>query len=160
MNFDDMTDAEVEAVINDAEAELARRRTITSAETQLTEVLTAYQAAAGILDGTPWREPQGYLDAVPPGGTRVFEGDLYKVIADQPVTHSPAAAPEAWELVAENVDPSEPDPDDYPEWEVGMDLEAGDVVSRHGDLYETTTAHRTQPGWEPEIGGYLWKKLT
>lgn len=155
-----MTMAELEQRIAEDEAELHRRRTIDNAADRLAEVLTTYQAAAGIQDGTEWRQPQSYLDAVPPGGTRVFEGDLYKVTADQPVTHSPAAAPDSWELVAENVEPTEPDPDDYPEWEVGMELAAGDVVSRNGDLYETTTAHRTQAGWEPEIGGYLWKKLT
>ena len=159
-DYEDWSDEDVAAEAEKVGAEHQRRQRVASSARSVTTALAAYQAAQGISDGTAWREPQGYLDAVPPGHTRVYEGDLYRVIADVPVVHSPAAAPDLWELVQENVEPVEPDPDDYPEWAPGMDVTTDDVLSHDGELWQPTQDHTTQVGWEPHDGTYLWRRVS
>jgi len=158
--FEDWTDAEVAAEHNELGKERRRRQAIADAEATVAQAMATYQAATGVLDGTEWREPAGYLDAVQPGETRVFEGDLYENTSGKPLVHSPAVLPDAWTLIAQDTEPVEPDPDDYPEWHVGMELETGDIVSYNGSLYELTgNGHTAHEGWAPSVGGYLWRKL-
>jgi len=78
MNFDHMTDAEVEGVVEDAEAELARRRTLDTAAERVAEILTSYQAAAGIQDGTEWRQPTGVLEAYLQGALVTHDGKTWE----------------------------------------------------------------------------------
>ncbi|MGC0251501.1 carbohydrate-binding protein [Pseudactinotalea sp. Z1748] len=158
-DYEGWTDEEVAAEAEKVSAEHRRRQRRESSKRAVSAALADLQAAEGVRDGMAWKEPAGYLDAVPPGATRVYEGDLYKVIAEHPVAHSPSVVPEAWELIEENVEPVEPDPDDYPEWSPdGVEYAVGVVVTYDGDLWEVAYAHTSQTAWAPH-DGYMWNRL-
>ena len=159
-DYEGWSDEDVAAEHEKLGKERRRRETLKAAEDTVERAVATFRAASGVLDGTEWREPQGYLDAVQPGETRVFEGDLWQNTSGKPLVHSPAVLPDSWTLIEQDADPVEPDPDDYPEWHVGMELETGDIVSYQGDLYELTgNGHTAHEGWAPSVGGYLWRKL-
>lgn len=155
-----LSDTEVEEQAARYSEELARRREIAEAEQTAIDALRTRQRATGVLDGAEWREPESYLDAVPPGDSRVFQGNLYRNTSGKPLVHSPADAPESWTLVDEGVEPVEPDPEQFEEWEVGMQIVAGETYRYEGSLYRANQDHEAIAGWEPSIEGYLWSRLT
>lgn len=97
--YADWTDEEVAAEFALVAREHERRRVIRSAAEASEQARVTYRAAKGIHDGMDWQPPTGYLDAVQPGETRVWEGALYENTSGGPLLQSPGEVPDAWTRV-------------------------------------------------------------
>ncbi len=120
--YADWSDEDVEAFYRRLRREHERRQVIQYATEASEQAMATYRSAKGIHDGMVWRQPTGYLDAVQPGETRVWEGQLYENTSEAPLLLSPGEAPESWTarpappVQDEEETPSEDDdPDQSPE---------------------------------------------
>lgn len=48
----------------------------------------------------------------------------------------------------------------YPDWHVGVDYRAGQVVRYEGGLYRCVQAHASQADWTPEATASLWNAIS
>lgn len=48
----------------------------------------------------------------------------------------------------------------YPEWHVGVDYRAGQIVRRDGQLYRVAQAHASQADWTPEASASLFSAVS
>lgn len=95
------SDEQVEQQYLKVQREHQRRAVVKAAAEASEAARETYRAATGIRDGMEWRDPVGFLDAVQPGETRVWDGVLYVNASSQPALQSPGAAPELWEVAPE-----------------------------------------------------------
>lgn len=144
-----MTDAEIEEIRSAVLAESERRRLLTTLPAQAEAVAAEWRRAAGVTDGTAWRQPTGAHDAVPAGGKRVFEGRLWENTSGVALAHSPSAYPAGW-TDRGAATPTVPDPGAQPAWAVGVAYKIDDTVAYGGKVYRVVQAHTSAAHWPPD----------
>lgn len=158
MEYTTLTDDQLEAARLAILTEQERRRTLSEAPALIEQVTAQFQAAAGISDGTEWRQPTGAHDAVPPGGTRVFGGTLYENTSGAWLAHSPADYPAGWTSLGE-AEPVVPEPGDHPEWAAGVAYKIDDIVTYGGQVYRVIQAHTSAAHWPPDQVASLYSSI-
>lgn len=159
MDYTTLTDEELDAARVAILTEQERRRTLAYAPEMIAEITARYQANAGLLDGTEYQQPTGAHDAIQPGSTRVFEGELWENTSGVPLVHSPADYPQGWTKIEPAV-PVVPDPEDYPEWEADVAYEVDDVVTYNGAVYRVILSHTSAAHWLPSEVAFLYSKVS
>ena len=154
--LDDTELRDVRGLINDV---YQKRLETTQAEEEILRNLQILQNHAGttVADGRPWTQPTGAHDAYPLESTVVHKGHLWE--SDHPFN---VWEPGTGDLWIDRGEAGTPDPlplDDYPTWEPWIEVKVGDPYVHDGILYTAIQAHKTEPGWTPDVVPALWKKV-
>ena len=78
MDFTDMTDTQVDELLDAAYAESQRRAALRAAPAAIERAVAAWREAAGRQDGDPWQPATGYHDAYPLGAVVTHGGKTWE----------------------------------------------------------------------------------
>ena len=157
MDFTDMTNEELYALIEDAQTELGRRQTRDVFDRELAEVVQKGRES-GIIEtpevGEEWQAGHVYsLGDVVTHDQKRYES-LHPYNSWRPGDESNPVHWTLWKLL------EEPETGDsgYELWSgLGVKYEAGDVHEHDGQVWEALQAHTSQPTWAPGVAHSLWK---
>ena len=124
---------------------------------QIVDLLAELNPADPDKNGQPWVQPTGAHDAYPLESTVVHEGHLWE--SDHPFN---VWEPGTGDLWIDRGEAGTPDPlplEEYPVWEPWIEVKVGDPYVHDGILYTAIQAHKTEPGWTPDVVPALWKKV-
>lgn len=116
----------------------------------------------------PYVQPSGAHDAHPLRWRITWEDGLVYETTREAVAHTPAEAPEQWQLVQEEAaaDPDEPEPDqeptdpdqpEVPAWEPGQVFDVGDKLTFDGITYVVLQEHTSAAHWPPDQVASLYE---
>ena len=146
MDLTTMTSEELTELEQSIQAERFRRAASDVLPLTINNLVEEYQQAAGLTEGSPFVQPTGAHDAIPPNALRSFpDGTTRKNISGQWLAHGPDEFPQGWEIVSPL-----PDPDNPPAWDptATYSKPPGATVTHKGVVYDLTHSVAL-PGWEP-----------
>lgn len=163
MDLSGMDYTDLVALRDQAAAEVDRRDTLASVESQLERLAENKHKAEGVADGTAWVQPikLGY-----PAAAVVARGDAYyrSLVGNNVWIPGDSAAHGVWEQVWPDAaggwltkDPTQTGPR---QWIPDMTVAVGDLVVRDGWVWSAKVAHLTHDGWRPSDAAYaVWTKV-
>ena len=157
MNFTDMSDAAVDALLDAAYAESQRRAALRAAPAAIEEAERTYLEAR---DGDP--DPEQPPAWINPGGAHGMSYPLgYRVTHDSK-TYTSRVPRNQWEPGADNGHAWLMDTPTGPTvqpWTYPVAYAVGDEVTYQGRLYRCKLAHTSASNWQPPVAHGNWTDL-
>ena len=150
MDFTNMSDAAVDALLDAAYAESQRRAVLRAAPAAIEEAVAAWREAAGRQDGDDYVEPTGYHDAYPLDAIVACGGNRWRSTRGG-ATGVPGGSPD-WREIAEE---GQILPWDEPH--AGSKYPAGAVVTHNGRTWRNDLGRPN--GWRPGQPGAFWTDI-
>ena len=150
MDFTDMTDAQVDELLDAAYAESQRRAALRAAPAAIEEAVAAWREAAGRQDGDDYVEPTGYHDAYPRDAIVTRDGRRWRSTRGG-ATGVPGGSPD-WREIAEEgqilpwVQPH-----------AGSKYPVGAIVTHQGRTWRNDLGRPN--GWRPGQTGASWTDI-
>ena len=150
MDFTDMTDAEVDSLLDAAYAESQRRAALRAAPAVIEEAVAAWREAAGRQDGDDYVAPTGYHDAYELDAIVTRDGRRWRSTRGG-ATGIPGDSPD-WREIAEEgqVLP-------WVQPHAGSKYPAGAVVTHLGRTWRNDLGRPN--GWRPGQPGASWTDI-
>lgn len=139
-----LSDAELDQLRRDAEAEIFRRYQVSTAAERAAEVIAGYEDA---VKDEPARDYTEGL-VIGPGERVIEDGTEWRNTSGAWLSVPPSAYPLGYQRTEA---PSEAAP-----WTVGEVVTAGDLRTYEGTVYQCLQPHTTQADWTPVAAVSLW----
>lgn len=143
-----LTDEDLQALLGEVYAEVQRRQTLVTAESDARDAAERYERAVTDDEALEWAEGM----VIGPGQRVIEDGDEYRNVSGAWLSVPPSAYRMGYQLTT----PPDPDADDVAPFAAGEAVEVGDRRSYDGVVYVVLQAHTTQADWTPPAVPALW----
>ncbi len=155
VDFQSLTDEEMDAVYERFQVEFLRRQKKREAENLAREAALMYSES--VKDDEPLDvETLNIATTIGPSGRVLIDGKVWKNVSDawlSPFTAGPDQYPQGW--ARDDIPRGE---ETVPAWRAGVEYKTGDEATFENTVFKCIQAHTAQAGWEPSNVPALWAR--